>query len=744
MSGGEVQLGPSGNWKVFARAPGEGVIDVTWHRGVPVKIGDWSEGDPFGAASATLTFAGVTIFDRLGHDDLFWLREGVDFDLVWDGPLPVGYPYTKAVWEFYSESFDYSPDGITIGMKGAAYQLDNYLAKAEYAPAPYPYEHAIARQWNNRPDLRLGPLHIEWPDWWTTVYTPDKKALTWLVPAGVEAGQKWTGLVTRRTGANEKVLTSYIQTLLSGMYTERGRWTIETRPGRQMALVHRDFKYEPDASTVVIDATMPGVRFNLSQDWSQSTNVVFGAAVSLQGTAYTGMQATADGQNTVYRPLAAMRQADPITDKNGWLDTSRMRREVELQLPEGLSEKQARGVALAHLNHFADPGLTGTIELKADVRMFGGDIIARSLIRAGMSVQMANAFGVETGVMLHITGVSVSPDGGTVTLTVDSKYRDKLTVDEVRLRGRDALNVTRQLIGGLYEPPIPDQLVPWNYAEGSGYIPSSEKYSAKRLFDGMPNDLEFPYEDWTMDHPPSSAAYKDCYIRIGPASAVYADKNWAKNPSRDVSSGNGYGFPIRVAQQGQIRLIQIAAYDSDGQVMPVPFHFSLYYASGVDVEAMPLITAQQSNKFGPGMKLTPPSGFKVQADPLITQHYPFHDNAWERFNANGTQRSTEQKVNVETAGLIRGWGTGTAKAGYWPGSSQTPGDQPTGLLVDEGKFEFNPYTDPFSNNFINPYSTIQKSQTPGFIYCMIYCDAQGPEPVYFAGRMFRVEPGSSV
>ena len=43
----------------------------------------------------------------------------------------------------------------------------------------------------------------------------------------------------------------------------------------------------------------------------------------------------------------------------------------------------------------------------------------------------------------------------------------------------------------------------------------------------------------------------------------------------------------------------------------------------------------------------------------------------------------------------------------------------------------------------DPRRTRQLNAETGYCYVMIYCDAQGPEPVFFAGRMYRVEPGAS-
>ena len=49
--------------------------DVTWFRDVPTVIGGWSNLDPYGDASATLTFPGITEFETPGVGDLDWLAK---------------------------------------------------------------------------------------------------------------------------------------------------------------------------------------------------------------------------------------------------------------------------------------------------------------------------------------------------------------------------------------------------------------------------------------------------------------------------------------------------------------------------------------------------------------------------------------------------------------------------------------------------------------------------------------------
>ena len=91
-------------------------------------------------------------------------------------------------------------------------QLDNYLAKPEYPQRPLPYEWAIARQFLNKPSLRLHPLRIVWPDWWEQdLRAAGQRAERTCIPAGVTEGENWTGLLTRSTGTWDPVLTSYIQ-----------------------------------------------------------------------------------------------------------------------------------------------------------------------------------------------------------------------------------------------------------------------------------------------------------------------------------------------------------------------------------------------------------------------------------------------------------------------------------------------------------------------------------------------------
>ena len=726
---GTVDNSIAGHWRVVAHGSNGAYLDVTFFRGAPTVVGEFSFADPFGPQSMSITFPQVTIFDALGTGDLSWVLRHVDVDVIWEGYLPPDYPFgyfdgevwvPKWAWEGYLASISWeSAGGLTIQLKGALLQLDNFLAKPEYAGRPMPYEWAIYRQFLNKSSLRVGPLKINWPSWWTKKYLPPAAGTpSYLIPAGVSANANWTGMLTRETGSWDPVLTSYIQTMLAAMYTERGRWTIELQAGRQPELLHRDFVTVPDSATVVIDPVAPQVKISLTEDWEASLTTIYGQGTSLAGVAYSGMGISDDGSTTGYTPLASARQAWPETD-NDWHDPAMMTKEVMIQMQAGLAGDEAAVVARAHLARFADPGVTGTIVLGSDPTM-GGVAIPRHLIRAGLNVHIPGLFGRPEGVLANVSSSSHSLTSGTTTLTIDSKRRDALTVEEVRTRGRDAMAISRMLIGGQYAPVIPDQLYPWSYAEGSGYLPKG----SQKMLAGMPNECSFPWTEWTTTHRPDDPANEQAYLHLGPTS-ISANENWVIG---DNATGGERAVPIRVAQAGTIRLLQIAAYNADGSVAKVPFHVSLYAVGNASVQSMPNIEDNQAY-------LHPPY--------LAGQKYPFVRDGFETTRIDGTKNDPQVPQAVETVGLLRAYGTYYEKAGYWPGSYAT-GDTSTGLLVDESSWTFD--VTGVGEGLFDPYHSEANltNVLAGQIYAMIYCDVRTPgqSDVYFMGRLFRAEPAT--
>lgn len=715
-------------------------VDVTLFRDAATEVLSTGTTDPFGSSVAQLRFPAISMLELRGAGDLWWCRAEADVDISW----VVG-GTVVSTWEGYFASFEYGEDevgtSLTVSCVGALRQADTLLAKPEYLHSPITFEHAILRQLSGVPSLRLAQPMVLWPTWWTKTYQTDYAYIgaDWMVPTNISQGQYWSGMLTRYTGQFEQVLTGYIQQLLSSMHTTQGQFTLMLDRGRQPVLRHRDMLSAPNYDTLVVDLLWPGVSLSITEDHTQKLNAVFVQGKSLSGVSYTGMQISNDGRVTTYEPYAARRAVHPVND-NAWLDPTVMRKEVQLQAADGMSSADARALAMTHLQRFADPGLTGSLTLTTDPRQFGlsGDdsepLIARQTITAGMNIVVRNLLGAPDGHLFHITEATVAGDG-TVSATLDTKFRDQLTVQEVRLRGRDALTPTRMLTTGNYQPTVNDLLFPWSYEMGSGYIPKA----ADSLFRGIGTNESFPWQNWTRAHPPKDPQFTDKYIKIGPRNAN-ADRNWSIGPSEWAVADGKPTKPHQVllSSAGTSRLLNIAGYDEDGNVLPVAFHFSLYESNTVTHTAGPVI----------------PEEYALLIGYTAGQHHPFFPNAWETVMEEGVTVPIPWQTE-SAAGIIAGFGTFYEMAGFWPGTSANETDPATGRLVSETPFSWdmtqiiagvNEQEDPAVN-----ITDINRASAYALIYCDSIWDANASPPglvpldrdVYFLGRIFRAEPGST-
>lgn len=703
-----------GQWRVYVyptAAPSRIVnsddFDLTLFRGAPTEVLEMSTSDPFGPATATLKFPKVSIFDRRGAGDLWWCVPEANVDIAWvvDGEV-------RYMWEGYAVSFEYGVDAasssLTIQCVGALRQMDNYLATPQFLYAPTTFENAILMQFDGRPDLRLTAPRISWPSWWTKTFSPDENLYgkPWLIPTGVAVGQKWSGQVTRYTGQFEQALTGYIQQLLSSMHTDRGQFTLALDRGREPVLRHRDWLTEPNDLTLEVDLLWPGVTLTMTEDHTQKLSAVFVQGKTLSGVTFSGMQVTNDGKRTYYEPYAARRDVHPQSN-NVWLNPAVMRKEVQLSAADGMSATDAKTLARTHLQRFSSPGYTGSLTINTDP-MLNGLAFPRQAITAGMSVLVRSIFGSPDGLLFHITQTGLGADG-MMSLTLDSKFRDQLTVQEVMLRGRDALTPTRMLSSGSWQPNVPDMLFPWSYEMGAGYVP----WGSHNLFRGIGTYEQFPWVNWTQAHPPKDPQWRDHYVHIGPTSSN-ADENWSK------------AFPVLLSAAGSSRLVQVAAFDRDGNQLQVGFHFSLWGSNSIDATAGPVIPAEHSALVGY------PAG----------QHHPFFPGAWETVDENGVAQNPLTPQAEATASLMVAWGNYYEQAGYWPSTSSTVGATPTGLFVDEVSINWDLTQ---LAGAVNPQETAAintADMNRAMVYGMIYCEEQLTEDVYFLGRIYRLEPGT--
>jgi hypothetical protein len=716
----------SGQHRIKFRPPHGQPVDVTYFRGVPVQLTNYQMADPFGPSVAQLAFPQISMFDRPGGPGLEWLTAGANVEILWqDATDPTD---LTTLWEGYTVSLSYSQDEndsqVSLQCKGALFQADNFLAYPQFPPTPIPYELLIRDGLNpvTHPSLRTAALRITFPPDWTTKVPNLASTPSYLKPWGVKQGDKWTGITTRSTGSWNKMLTGQIQALLSLMYTADGsQWTVMLNPGRKPELRVRKYVKTAQPDTVEVTVGQPGVSVNLTEDWSQAANVYFGQGTDTAGVSFSNAVVSGDGSRTSYSPFAALRQVHPATSTgNRWFDPAYMRQETYTQFDQGLSPAAAAAVANSQLARSAHPGFTGSVTLKLDP-LQNGATLSRFRIVPGMTMLIHGFRGALNPLLVHIAQVNVNPSDGSVELTVDSKFRDLLTIQQVRARSRDTLATLRALKVGSFSPVIQDLRKPWSYTAGSGIIPSSpggKDPNARDLFMKYATGSDvFPWTNLTTKYPPRT--HQRYYIRIGPASANYTN-NWSK-------TWDGYAIPCLFAQVGTIRLIQVAAYDENGNVMPIRFHLSFYTASGINPRSMPLI---------PGAGLP---GYLAALRTHVGQPYPFFPGAFESVDPNGAPKAPGDLTGKQQSFVI-GWGNYYQGAGYYPGL-QSDGASPTGLLEDEASWSFDTTSDP--NFQQRPSKNFPQNANAGLLFVMIYAESnQSKKPVYFLGRCFRQEPGS--
>ena len=719
-----------GYFRVFAQPLGGKRQEITMFRGAPISVDSFSTQDPFSEQAAQLTLPQVTIFDNPGQGDLNWLKPNTNIDIVWQNSGDHDLFWS---WEGFIVSMSFSLAGsesnYQVDLKGAFYGLDDYLAIPSFPKRPIPYEILIAMAFDQKAHpASLGPIRIDFPDGWNTVVPSfkDPEYLAFLKPWGVATNQKWTGFTSRSTGSWEPLLSGHVQSLLTVMFAEGGsQWSIRNRGARRPELYLREIPHQDYEEIIEVTLGAPGVSIQGAKDYTQRASVIYGQGVDEAGISYSGMQVSPDGLSTFYKPFAYSPAVWPRAS-NPLLRGYEKPKEVLIRFQDGVDEISARKIALGQYHRFADPGVTGTLTLGADARYADGRLCPRVLIRAGVTIRINGFQGLRDGLLVHITESSVDAKTGTVNLSFDSKYRDQLTVEEVKARTRDALTPMRALQVGKYANTVQDLVLPWSYKEGSGAVPTK----AKDFFqEKIPSTATFPFEEYTKKYPPSNPAYRPYYIRIGPTNKTDSEKNWsgvARNGDTIMS------IPIRMAQAGSIRLTQLAAYDKNGNVMKVRFHFSVYSNNGIAADAMPNFPTDPSTG---EPKYLSPAG--VAENYGVHQANPFFKGAWETVNPDGTAYENDSMLVAKDAGLIVGWGNYYEPAGYSPGRFSR-GAARTGILEDNAtwSWDLSDILDLQSpaNNANEEYS--------GMLFVQIFCDEQGDEPVFFMGRLIRQEPGT--
>lgn len=564
------------------------------------------------------------------------------------------------------------------------------------------------------------------------------------VPSGLDwkKNPPWTTFLTRDTGGWEKTLTGWVQAHLATMYvdpndlpwdtdfsaiTEGDQWTLTkglwtaggVMSGRVPLMYVRRQAKNP---TLVAWFGQPGVDASINRDGSQIVNVVYGRGTGYDGSAWMVQNFPAMAPWTTWSPIA-------VDEFNGtpiyhWEDPnwSRKRREeyydgydgnwerrndIWVQerswnsIPSGIDQATGTKIAEQFISREKNPGYSGTINLQVDLRDPDGNAVSKWMIRPGDVLQL-NGWGGSSNVavrgvnVFHIAQVQLNPQEGTVQLTVDTKFRDLLSIEESIQHNRDTLAPVRMLQVGKQSGLVQDLAMQWNNSQGAGFFPTK---AVK-----MNRQATFPYLDDTRDNPPKNI-FKDSFRSdnldnnvnkvIGgsfnsedvktkqPASAEQTDLDKIckedmipfyvpVNCGHPNASMRWAFWPVLFSQAGSITRTEFAAYDEDGELAEVEFHVGVYYSANLDVKGMPMITDKADPDYGKNKALWETAFYRV--DPQSGIPYAGLNADYHMPNPN--------------YGFKIGWGTYEKPGGYSPGSKDENA-QISGMLMDGSAWDFN-------------------------------------------------------
>lgn len=513
-----------------------GGVDVTYYRNVVTKPARLTWAEPFGPATAELVFAQITPFDYLPgflqwgsmvevwHVDENYNRVGAD--PMWDGIV-------VATSSRSGQDF-----ALTVQCVGALFQADLYRKKPDIGRAPpggwidTDIGTAISDEINQRTRYGTMRLHFFFPVT-TGIITRSRGGWDSLLSGWVQdvlatattddGNNQWTvDCVGRRPILKLKDTTTIHWTIMNatpgvevsleadvtqtrnvfygeGIDNENCRWRNQkfpylrtgkgpVFPGRLITLgvSGADVQTWKDEMGRSGYSMSPGSTYT-SNDRNHCRGLQTRAGIQVDGV--VGPQTWAatfesaslgdDDVQAIILPMVWSIQAEPRLynaqgEEIGYqehFNPAVLRVEEYQNLGDRISFNEGIRSFSEQWNRDVYTKLQGTIVLHVDPEQG-----SRWDIRAGQNIMVKMVHGRDT--RLHIAGVEADLEEGTVTLTVDEKNRDLMTVAAVISRRRETTDPVRR------EPTyfrssrvVEDRLATWDCENGSGIIPRMAQYN---------------------------------------------------------------------------------------------------------------------------------------------------------------------------------------------------------------------------------------------------------------------------
>lgn len=431
-----------------------GGVDVTFFRGVPCKPLRWTCNEPFSDATAEILFPQISGFEeppaflQAQHD-----APNVDIWLVRPDDSQ------KVLWEGMVASLDVDNGGVTIACLGALYQLDLYKKPPSFKTQLRDVQEVIAEEFTLvHPSMRTGP------------------------PQYVLG----SGLTTRQRGGWSRALTGYVQDLLTqaefaeGVNPDGTQLTLLKEAGRIPSLGLKDMV----SVHWVTSFGAPGVDVRLTRDRLAEPNVYYGEGIDnadhcrWRNTVYPDFEIG----TAYFVPLEYDTAVEPylydangaITGANPAYDSSKPRIEEYTNYGEGIDK--AQGVTTAERQFLREnpPGWHGTITLTADIEQgVDGTVESRFEMRVNENIVVENFQGGSVQVHVCQVEVDMDVDAQQVTLTVDTKARDMMTLAQIIKRDRDAVDPAKRYRQYRNSRNVEDRIHLFDCEAGGGVVPAT-------------------------------------------------------------------------------------------------------------------------------------------------------------------------------------------------------------------------------------------------------------------------------
>jgi peptidoglycan hydrolase-like protein with peptidoglycan-binding domain len=515
--------------------------DVTYFRGAPVRVGSFELMEPFGCGPAEIAVPAVTPHDTPGSGDTAWLVEGNSVDIVgpagtlWSGVLAK----LHGSYDGSGCGITMSCIGDIWPADLVAHQPRTYLPPVDVGSMVAVVLNLVPhRRINGITQVITGIKTTQRGSADTSVIGYVQELLG---TAGTSAGGQWTiartsmprtyevrlkdrSTVTWHVRAGqpgvelqlERDATVAVQRIYGRGVAPNGyAWAGWVYPRTGIAAAPAYPNASPSSVLTVGSTDASTTSGSGVSDWQERINSTGLAKVAVDGT-YDAADAAAarlvqtkggltvdgivgpqtwastfdvgnDGTDltAAYRaPLAATTGATPtLTNADGSTGGANPGNVPNLLIVDrdedfgdGITKAQAIVSAQAELARTSTSGWVGTVALKADP-----EDVARWDIKEGSNGVIKGWAGSD--ITVHVSGVRVEPpsesnDTGSVTLTVDEKARDLVTIGAILRRDRDAARNPAMM------PPRkqrrsqsrPDSVVEYDGESSGGIIPKHALY----------------------------------------------------------------------------------------------------------------------------------------------------------------------------------------------------------------------------------------------------------------------------